>query len=332
MKSASIPACVQVVGLADCYDALRTMRSYRPALPHAAAAKGASAAGPYGAVAGALWESRHHAGKIAAIVVVLLLLPALFVLLLPSLIFGGLTSSGSDPGGQPVLNDNAAIIESSNEIAFTITLVLGEGIDDVKERIAHDFAKTGGGQYAVINPYAESILGNTNAIIGQYCAFRGQDLARIALVPIWSRRFGMVWSTSAPSRGPLRPAPFQMIRIPRPMRAEQRSGTTAPSHIKGRRISRATSSISPTSRRNLPTITRRISAYSWATEPSSTPAAPTASRLLGISVSQTEPLRCSSSTSRMTAMPTSPTARTTSADTAAAPPPWPSRSPPSQAI
>lgn len=160
------------------------MRSYRPALPHAAAAKGASAAGPYGAVAGALWESRHHAGKIAAIVVVLLLLPALFVLLLPSLIFGGLTSSGSDPGGQPVLNDNAAIIESSNEIAFTITLVLGEGIDDVKERIAHDFAKTGGGQYAVINPYAESILGNTNAIIGQYCAFRGQDLARIALADL----------------------------------------------------------------------------------------------------------------------------------------------------
>ena len=150
----------------------------------AAAAKGASAAGPYGAVAGALWESRRHAGKIAVIVVVLLLLPVLFILLLPSLIFGGLTSSGSDPGGQPILNDNAAIIESSNEIAFTITQVLGEGIDDVKEQIAQDFAETGGDQYEVINPYAESILSNTNAIVGQYCAFRDQDWERIALADL----------------------------------------------------------------------------------------------------------------------------------------------------
>ena len=122
--------------------------------------------------------------KIAVIVVVLLLLPVLFILLLPSLIFGGLTSSGSDPGGQPILNDNAAIIESSNEIAFTITQVLGEGIDDVKEQIAQDFAETGGDQYEVINPYAESILSNTNAIVGQYCAFRDQDWERIALADL----------------------------------------------------------------------------------------------------------------------------------------------------
>lgn len=40
LKGASIPAYVQVVGLADCYDALRTMRSYRPALPHAVAKEG----------------------------------------------------------------------------------------------------------------------------------------------------------------------------------------------------------------------------------------------------------------------------------------------------
>ena len=34
LKGAEIPTYVQVVGIADAYDALRTSRSYRPALPH----------------------------------------------------------------------------------------------------------------------------------------------------------------------------------------------------------------------------------------------------------------------------------------------------------
>lgn len=147
----------------------------------AAAAKGAAAAGPYGAVAGALWESRRHAGKIAVIIVVLLLLPVLFILLLPSLIFGGLTSSGSDPGGQPILNDNAAIIESSNEIAFAITQVLGEGIDDVEARIAQDFEATGGDGYEIVNPYEGNLVSNTNLLLSQYCASRDQDWRSISL-------------------------------------------------------------------------------------------------------------------------------------------------------
>ena len=51
------------------------------------AAKGA-AAGPYGAVAGAVWAGRKHIGKIIAIIAILLLLPVLFLLMLPGLIFG----------------------------------------------------------------------------------------------------------------------------------------------------------------------------------------------------------------------------------------------------
>ena len=47
------------------------------------AAKGAAAGGPYGAAAGALWESRRSIGKILAAAAVLLLLPVLFVLMLP---------------------------------------------------------------------------------------------------------------------------------------------------------------------------------------------------------------------------------------------------------
>ena len=63
------------------------------------AAKGAAAAGPYGAVAGAVWAGRKHIGKIIAVIAILLLLPVLFLLMLPGLIFGGLVNafSPADP-------------------------------------------------------------------------------------------------------------------------------------------------------------------------------------------------------------------------------------------
>ena len=59
------------------------------------AAKGAAAGGPYGAVAGAVWAGRKHIGKIIAVIIILLLLPVLFVLMLPGLIFGGLINAFS---------------------------------------------------------------------------------------------------------------------------------------------------------------------------------------------------------------------------------------------
>lgn len=145
-----------------------------------AAAKGAAAGGPYGAVAGALWGAKNHVGKILAAVAVLILLPVLFVLMLPSLIFGGLTNSGTS-AGQPILNDNAAIIQNTNDIAFAASQILGEGITDAEARIAQDFAATDGDQYEIINPYAADMAGNTNAFIAQYCAAKEQDWAAISL-------------------------------------------------------------------------------------------------------------------------------------------------------
>lgn len=53
----------------------------------AAATKGASVGGPYGAVAGAVWGARKHLGTIAIVLVVILLLPVLFIVMLPSIIF-----------------------------------------------------------------------------------------------------------------------------------------------------------------------------------------------------------------------------------------------------
>ena len=75
------------------------------------AAKGAAAGGPYGAVAGAVWAGRKHIGKIITVIIILLLLPVLFILMLPGLIFGGLINAFSPADTeQPVLNSETAIV------------------------------------------------------------------------------------------------------------------------------------------------------------------------------------------------------------------------------
>ena len=143
------------------------------------AAKGAAVGGPYGAAAGAALYVAQHGKKFLAAIAVLLMLPVLFVLMLPSLIFGGLTSSGS--AGQPILNDNAAIVQNTNDIAFAVNQVLGEGITDAEARIAQDFATTGGDNYEVVNPYASDMSSNTNSFIAQYCAAKGETWDTISL-------------------------------------------------------------------------------------------------------------------------------------------------------
>ena len=135
--------------------------------------------GPYGAAAGAALYAVQHGKKFLAAIAVLLMLPVLFVLMLPSLIFGGLTSSGS--AGQPILNDNAAIVQNTNNIAFAVNQVLGEGIADAEARIAQDFATTGGDNYEVVNPYASDMSSNTNSFIAQYCAAKGETWDTISL-------------------------------------------------------------------------------------------------------------------------------------------------------
>ena len=107
------------------------------------------------------------------------MLPVLFVLMLPSLIFGGLTSIGS--ADQPILNDNASIVQNTNDIAFAVNQVLGEGITDAEARIAQDFATTGGDNYEVINPYAADMSSNVNSFIAQYCAAKGDTWDTISL-------------------------------------------------------------------------------------------------------------------------------------------------------
>ena len=143
------------------------------------AAKGTAAAGPYGAAAAALWT---HRKAVVAIIAGLLAIPVLFIMLLPSLIFGGLTQAGSE--GNPdssILNDNAAIVENINQISQAISDLLEEGQEDVRARIDADFAASGADQKEIINPYESSPAYNANRFIAMYCAAKDQDYASISL-------------------------------------------------------------------------------------------------------------------------------------------------------
>lgn len=143
------------------------------------AAKGTAAAGPYGAAAAALWT---HRKAVAAIIAGVLVLPVLFIMLLPSLIFGGLTKAGVEGSPDtPILNDNAAIVENINQISQAISDLLEEGQEDVRARIDTDFTASGADQKEIINPYESSPTYNANRFIAMYCAAKNQDYASISL-------------------------------------------------------------------------------------------------------------------------------------------------------
>lgn len=143
------------------------------------AAKDAAAAGPYGAAAAALWT---HRKTVVAIIAGLLAIPVLFIMLLPSLIFGGLTQVGSEGNpDSPILNDNAAIVENINQISQAISDLLEEGQENVCARIEADFAASGADQKEIINPYESSPAYNANRFIAMYCAAKDQDYASISL-------------------------------------------------------------------------------------------------------------------------------------------------------
>ena len=143
----------------------------------ASAAKGAAVGGPYGAAAGLALAAGQHGKKLLVVAIVLLMLPVLFVLMLPALIFGGLTSSGTP--GQPVLNDGDAITAQMDSIAAAIDEILAEGVEDAKARAAQDFATTGGDNYEVVQPF--TVSSNTNSFIGQYCAAKEESWEEISL-------------------------------------------------------------------------------------------------------------------------------------------------------
>ena len=144
------------------------------------AAKGAAAGGPYGAALMFAFENRKTIGKMIAAASLILLLPVLFILMLPSLIFGGL-SGGFTESNLPVINDSATISKNVVEIVSVIGGVLNDGQNDVYSRIEADFTASGCDQLEIINPYADKLVYNGSLFVAQYCASKDEDFAGVSL-------------------------------------------------------------------------------------------------------------------------------------------------------
>ena len=128
----------------------------------AAAANGAALGGPYGAAASVAIAAAKHGKKILLALLAILAIPLLFLVMLPTLIFGGTAQNSSDT---TILNDQTAITENMNEIAFAVSDLLGSGIADAEQRIADDFAASSADQYEIVNPYWCSGSGSYHALI-----------------------------------------------------------------------------------------------------------------------------------------------------------------------
>ena len=146
----------------------------------AGAAKGA-ATGPYGMLAAGLWENRKNVGKILAAFAVLLMLPVLFILMLPSLIFGNL---GLDDATGDALNDNSVIMENIAEAETSIEAILREKHDILLEKIEKEAGSLGSDcEYSITDDFSDRIIYESALVISQFCAsqedYREINLAKL---------------------------------------------------------------------------------------------------------------------------------------------------------
>ena len=133
----------------------------------AGAAKGA-AAGPYGMLAAGLWENRKVIGKVLAAFAALLMLPVLFILMLPSLIFGNL---GLDDATGDALNDNSVIMENIAEAETSIEAILREKHDALLDDIQREADALGSGcEYGITDDFSDRIIYESALVISQFCA------------------------------------------------------------------------------------------------------------------------------------------------------------------
>ena len=143
----------------------------------AGAAKGA-AAGPYGMLAAGLWENRKLIAKIAAAVAALLMIPVIFLMMLPSLIFG---TGGLDSASGDVLNDNTLIMENIAETESCIEAILRERHDTVLSDIQKEADALGDDcEYSITDEFSDRIVYENTLIISQFCASK-EDYKEINL-------------------------------------------------------------------------------------------------------------------------------------------------------
>ncbi|MBR0278238.1 MAG: M23 family metallopeptidase [Clostridia bacterium] len=133
----------------------------------AAAAKGAAAGGPYGAIASAAWNNRKVIGKAIAAIMLVLAIPILFVVMLPGLIFGDL----SDKQMNDALNNDAVIMTNIEQAQNVISESISEAHSNVLNSINSEILKLPDGATSKIEDnFTGAVIMNINMLISQYCA------------------------------------------------------------------------------------------------------------------------------------------------------------------
>lgn len=128
------------------------------------AVKGATV-GPFGAVIGAAIQNRETLKKAVAGIVSLLLIPALFIVMLPGLIFGNLSENTGALTSNSRINEN---IRAANE---AIVEVLQECHDEVLADVNAAASRVPESDaVSITDPYAYYISVNANQLIAQFCA------------------------------------------------------------------------------------------------------------------------------------------------------------------
>lgn len=127
---------------------------------------GGAAAGPYGVLAAGLRENRHAIRKLLAASAALLVLPVLFLLMLPSLVFGDLDAASPD-----VLGDNARIMENIAGAEASIESILRDRHDAVLDEIQQNAGSLGAGcDYGITDDFSDRIIYESALVISQFCA------------------------------------------------------------------------------------------------------------------------------------------------------------------
>ena len=162
----------------------------------AGVAKGA-AAGPYGMMASALWEGRKIIGKALAAFCLLLFLPVLYIMMLPSLIFG---AAGFQGASKTVLMDSNEIMANLAEAESAIEEILKEKHDDIIEKIEKEAKKLEDGcKYSITDEFSGNIVYESSLVISQYCASKNnyQDISLLNLKWLLRRNLKNMFSYTA---------------------------------------------------------------------------------------------------------------------------------------
>lgn len=128
-------------------------------------ARGAATGGPFGAVIGAVAANRQSIKKAVIGIIAVLMIPILFLVMLPGLIFGNLTDNTG------ALNSNTLISENIRAANTAIVKVLEECHADILAEVNAAIANIPEGDTATVtDPYSYNISVNANLLIAQFCA------------------------------------------------------------------------------------------------------------------------------------------------------------------